>query len=63
MRWLVRVLLLRVLPRRLVPILTVIEVVQFARSLRRRRAAAAKRESAQLTLPQPEEPPIPTNRP
>ena len=37
--WLARVALLRVLPRRLVPILTAIEVFRFLRSARRRNAA------------------------
>jgi hypothetical protein len=63
LRWIARFFLLRFLPRRLVPLLTVIEVVRFARSLRRRRVAAAKRDGAQLTLPPPREPPIPTDRP
>jgi hypothetical protein len=62
-RWLARVLLLRVLPRRLVPLLTVLEVVQLARALRRRRAAKDRLDSAQLTLPPPTAPPIPTDPP
>jgi hypothetical protein len=38
-RWLTRFFLLRFLPRRLVPILTVIELVRLARGLRRSRYA------------------------
>ena len=38
-RWLGRVLLLRVLPRRLLPVLTVVEVAQLLRAARRQRRA------------------------
>jgi hypothetical protein len=38
-RWLTRFVLLRFLPRRLLPILTVIELVRLARGMRRQRVA------------------------
>jgi hypothetical protein len=38
-----RFLVLRVLPRRLIPILTVVEVVQLLRAARRQRASAQRR--------------------
>ncbi|HEY3523087.1 MAG TPA: hypothetical protein VGK63_05250 [Candidatus Limnocylindrales bacterium] len=38
-RWLARFMLLRVLPRRLVPLLTVVEVAQLLRAARRQRAS------------------------
>jgi hypothetical protein len=39
-RWLGRLLLLRVLPRRIVPLLTVVEVVQLLRAARRQVAGS-----------------------
>ena len=46
--WLARMALLRVLPRKLVPILTVIEVARFLRSAQnRRRARAVKQAEAE----------------
>jgi hypothetical protein len=63
LRWIARFFLLRFLPRRLVPLLTVVEVLQLARGLKRRRDAARARDASQLTLPPPSGPPIPTTQP
>jgi hypothetical protein len=43
LRWAGRFLLFRVLPRRLLPILTVVEVVQLLRAARRQRGGTAGR--------------------
>jgi hypothetical protein len=44
-RWLFRVFLLRFLPRRLLPILTIVELVRLARGLRRGHAVNRPTES------------------
>jgi hypothetical protein len=49
--WAARFLLLRVLPRRLVPILTVIELVRLARGLRRRRYAVNEPKDSRTAPP------------
>jgi hypothetical protein len=49
--WAARFLLLRVLPRRLVPILTVIELVRLARGLRRRRYAVNEPMDSRTATP------------
>jgi len=51
MRWLARLLLLRILPRRLVPILTLWEVMQLLR--RRRRERALERPGPATRRPSP----------
>jgi len=54
MRWLARLLLLRVLPRRLLPILTAWEVYQLIRGRRNQSDAASR---AQLANPAPDDVP------
>ena len=45
--WLARMALLRILPRKLLPILTVVEVARFLRSANRQRAANASGRAGQ----------------
>lgn len=60
-RWLARFLLLRVLPRRLLPILTVIEVIRFVRRLRGERPVKVNSPLRSRTAPPP--PPVDPTRP
>lgn len=55
--WIARVVLLRVLPRRLVPLLTVIQLIRMARSLRGRRRLAVNEPTASRTARPPRVPP------
>jgi hypothetical protein len=55
-RWLGRLLLLRVLPRRLVPILTAVELFRLARSARQRRRVAVNEPTNSRTAPPPPAP-------
>lgn len=52
-RWLGRLLLLRVLPRRLVPILTAVELFRLAKAARQRRGLAVNEPSNSRTAPPP----------
>jgi hypothetical protein len=61
LRWLARFALLRFLPRRLLPILTVIELVRLARGLRRPRVAVNEpSESRTSPPPRISPPPVPS---
>lgn len=60
-RWLARFLLLRVLPRRLLPILTVIEVIRFIRRLRGDRSVPVNAPIRSRTAPPPR--PVDPTRP
>ena len=51
-----RVLLLRVLPRRILPIVTVVEAVLFVRSIRNRSRVKVNPPSASRTAPPPHPP-------
>ena len=59
--WAARFLLLRVLPRKLVPIITIIELARLARQLRRRRYAVNEPMDSR-TAPPPPRPELPPNR-
>ena len=50
-RWLTRFVLLRFLPRRLLPILTVIELVRLARGMRRPRVAVNEPSDSRTAPP------------
>ena len=54
-RWFARFFLFRFLPRRLLPILTVIEIVRLARGLRRQRYAVNE-PTRSRTAPPPQAP-------
>jgi hypothetical protein len=56
--WAVRFLLLRVLPRKLVPIITMIELARLAWGLRRRRYAVNEPRDSRTAPP----PPMPEKR-
>jgi hypothetical protein len=56
-RWLARVLLLKVLPKRLVPVLTVIEIARLARSVNKRRRGVAVNEPYESRTAPPPPPP------
>jgi hypothetical protein len=60
-RWLARALLFRVLPRRLLPILTVIEIARFVRGLRRPKTAVNEPVASRTGPPPPLPPPTPTS--
>jgi hypothetical protein len=51
-----RVLLLRVLPRRILPIVTIVEAVLFVRSIRNRSRVNVNPPSASRTAPHPPRP-------
>ena len=52
--WAARFLLLRVLPRKLVPIITIIELARLARQLRRRRYAVNEPMDSRTAPPPPQ---------
>jgi hypothetical protein len=56
-RWLARILLLKVLPKRLVPILTVVEIARLARSVSKRRRGIAVNEPSASRTARPPRPP------
>jgi hypothetical protein len=58
LRWIARFVFLRFLPRRLLPILTVVEIIRMARSLNRRRRRVPFNEPLESrTAPPPHLPP------
>jgi hypothetical protein len=60
LRWIARFFFLRFLPRRLLPVLTLFEIVRMARSLNRRRQRFAVNDPrASRTAPPPRPPGVP----
>jgi hypothetical protein len=57
LRWLARFVLLRFLPARLVPILTVVEIIRMARALNRRRRGVPVNEPLESRTAPPPHPP------